>query len=360
MEEFDYLIIGAGPTGSFLAEKLANKGFKVGLFDKKKIIGKPVQCTGLLTNEITKFVDINNDFLINETFKLKINSKNESATINSHEYVVDRFKFDNYLLKKAKEAKAKIFLNNEFKGFKKNKLIFSKKSFKSKKIIGCDGPNSAVNKEFKINKNLNFFLGKQFVIKSKFFEKNSYETYFEEEFNDFFAWKVPISKKIVRIGVASTNMKSVNDKLDFLIKSKKIKGKIIEINAGLIPIFNPFNSNYKKINNLSVYLLGDAGGIVKATTGGGIIPSFKSINDSLNSIIKNKPINLLKTKAELITHLLIHNKISKFNDKKYDELIKELKKNEIKKIISSINRDNALKLGFKTISKNPNLIRFIF
>ncbi|MDD4353671.1 MAG: NAD(P)/FAD-dependent oxidoreductase, partial [Candidatus Nanoarchaeia archaeon] len=62
MKEFDYLIVGAGPAGSYLAEKLAIKGFNVGLCDKKKIIGEPVQCTGLLTKEIEKYADVNNDF----------------------------------------------------------------------------------------------------------------------------------------------------------------------------------------------------------------------------------------------------------------------------------------------------------
>jgi digeranylgeranylglycerophospholipid reductase len=357
MKKFDYIIIGAGPSGSYLAEKLASKGFNVGLCDKKKIIGKPLQCTGLLTKELEKFVDVKENFVKNVTNKVNLFSKNESLSIKSKEYVVDRFKFDNYLLKKAKNSGVKIFLNNEFKGVKKNKVILSNNTLKTKTLIGCDGPLSKVNKHFNIIKNMKYFLGKQYIIKNKT-NINNYKVYFDEKFKDFFAWSVPVTKKLSRVGIASKEMNNVNNKLDYFIKSRKIKGKIIETNAGLIPLFNPFNSNYKKINDLNIYLFGDASGLVKATTGGGLIPAFKSINESMKNIILNKKLNLFESKKELLIHLFVHKIMCKFKDNDYDSILKDANSRNIKTSIENINRDNLSKLAFKIFVRNPHLIKY--
>lgn len=357
MKEFDYLIIGAGPAGAYLAEKLAIKGFNVGLCDKKRVIGKPIQCTGLLTDELEKFVNVKEDFVKNVTHKIVLNSKNESITIKSKEYVVDRFEFDNYLLNRAKNAGAKLFLGNELKGVKNNTVILSNNSFKTKTLIGCDGPNSKVNKHFNIIKDMKYFLGKQYVMKTKN-NLDSYNVYFDEKFKDFFAWSVPVTKNVSRVGIASKNMCSVNEKLDYFINSRKIKGEIIETNAGLIHVFNPLNSNYKKTKDLTVYLYGDASGLVKATTGGGIIPAFKSIDESINSIISNKKPLLFNSKKELTLHLLIHKIMCNFNNKDYDSIIKDAKSSSIKKSLESINRDNFAYLAFKIFMKNPYLIKY--
>ncbi|MDD4353065.1 MAG: NAD(P)/FAD-dependent oxidoreductase, partial [Candidatus Nanoarchaeia archaeon] len=282
---------------------------------------------------------------------------NESLIINSKEYVVDRFLFDNYLLNRAKNAGTKIMLGNEFIGEKNGKIILNKFSAKTKTIIGCDGPSSLVNKHFGIIKNMNYFLGKQYVIKAKS-NADAYSVYFDEFFKDFFAWKVPVSGNCVRIGVASKDMSSVNKKLEYFMNSLKIKGKILETNAGLIPLFNPFNSNFIKKNDLNVYLYGDACGLVKATTGGGIIPAFKSIDESLINIVNNNSPNLLNSKKELLVHLLCHKIMCNFKNKDYDSLIKDAKSSSIKNALEKINRDNLALLAAKIFIKNPKLLKY--
>ena len=204
---------------------------------------------------------------------------------------------------------------------------------------------------------MKYFLGKQYVMKTKT-NLDSYNVYFDEFFHDFFAWSVPAAKNISRVGVASKDMASVNEKLDYFTKSRKIKGKIIETNAGLIPLFNPFNSNYAKTDDLAVYLFGDASGMVKATTGGGIIPAFKSINESMKSIVSSKKPQLFGLKKELAFHLLAHKTMCKFKDKDYDSIINDAKSSSIKKSLEKINRDNFASLSIDIFMKNPKLLKY--
>jgi flavin-dependent dehydrogenase len=285
-----------------------------------------------------------------------INSKNNSIIIKSKEYIVDRFKFDNYLLDEAENEGAIVSLGNEFLGCKDGKIILSKGAIKSKAIIGCDGPLSRVNDSFGIIKSRKYFLGKQYVLKLKS-DDDIYRTYFGEEFEDFFAWQVPVSKSISRVGIASMNHKSVNSKLNYFLRSKKINGKIIETNAGLIPLFNPIDKCYVHDKSMHAYLFGDASGLVKATTGGGIIPAFKAIDESFNDVINLKAPKVSSIKKELLLHLLVHNILEKYSDKDYDSLLSDCADKKIKGIIEGINRDNMSKMAVKLFFAKPSLIK---
>jgi len=345
MKEADYLIVGAGPAGSYLAEKLALKGFKVILADKKKTVGKPVQCTGLITEELKKYVDISEGFVKNVTKKVEIYSKNESFAVNSKEYIIDRFEFDNYLLGKSEDAGAKILLGSEFLGEKNGKIIMSKESI------------TARTKCFGLIKRMNYFLGKQYLIRMRS-SPEAYKVYFDEKFRDFFAWIVPVSKTVSRVGIASKDMPSVNEKLKYFMNSRKIKGKILETNAGLIPLFNPLNSNHVKRLGMNVYLFGDASGLVKASTGGGIIPAFNSIDKSLPEIILGRTPKLLGIKKELILHLIAHNIMGNFKDTDYDSLITDAKDSRVKSVIEKISRDNFGLMALKLFLKKPGLVKY--
>src|SRR3982750_4784906 len=52
-ERFDILIVGAGPAGSFAAEKLAERGVRVALFDGRPA-GEPKACGGGVTSKALK------------------------------------------------------------------------------------------------------------------------------------------------------------------------------------------------------------------------------------------------------------------------------------------------------------------
>src|SRR5215218_6252811 len=52
-EEFDVLIVGAGPAGSFAAEKLARAGVRVALFDGRPA-GEAKACGGGVTSKALK------------------------------------------------------------------------------------------------------------------------------------------------------------------------------------------------------------------------------------------------------------------------------------------------------------------
>ena len=71
-------IIGAGPVGSYSAYLLAKKGKEVSVFEEHKDIGLPIQCTGIVTNEIQKIIHLDSETIVNNVTKARIFSNNKN------------------------------------------------------------------------------------------------------------------------------------------------------------------------------------------------------------------------------------------------------------------------------------------
>ena len=329
-------IIGAGPAGSYLASLLDDE---VKLFDYKENIGKPIQCTGVLTNKFQDYIK-EKKFIVNKIYNIELNSKNEKYTIKlkKPEFIINRYEYDNYLLDKAIYKGVKFYPKHKFDNFKNNKIYFSNnKKVKTDILIGADGPTSKVNKIINIQNNKKYLIGKQIKVKYKT-EPNTYKVYFN--IPDFFSWIVPENENTARIGCASSS--NVNQHFDNFIKKLNIKKEnIIEYQGALIPIYNP-KQKYQKENT---YLIGDAGSIIKNISGGGLLPSIKSSHALANSLNKNK--NYKKELSKNVSKSLnlnyfTRNILNKFNEKDYDKLIKILKEYKIEKL----DRDNLNYLDF--------------
>ena len=96
-----------------------------------------------------------------------------------------------------------------------------------------------------------------------------------------FAWVVPESKQIARIGLIARQKAGMLFK-DFITDriGKNYKTKIIELQGGLSPVYNPKVQTQKD----NVYLVGDAASMVKATTAGGIVQGLIGAEALVNSI----------------------------------------------------------------------------
>jgi len=353
------VIIGAGPIGCFLGGLLAKAGKEVSIYEEHGVIGKPVHCTGIVTEELGKIIQLKKEFIVNKIEKVRVFSKNNKIEFPINDIVLNRAKFDSYLAKTAKKYGAKIYIDHQFIGIRGNKAVLADKNNKiikveAEAIIGADGPLSEVAKANKMFGKRKFFFGMQARIKGNY-ELDCYEAYFGSICPGFFAWILPESKKIARIGVAArTNAKEIFKRF---LDVKGIKEKeIIDFQAGLIPIFN------KKITvqRGNVFLVGDAACHVKATTGGGLVPGFKAAKKLANCILHKKDYKkeLKAVNKELALHLKIRQIIDRFSDKDYNKLIKLMKNKKIMRALSKYNRDNPKKIVLKAILAEPSIILY--
>lgn len=336
-------IIGGGPVGLYTGYLLSKKGFNVTLFEEHKVIGKPVACSGLLTQKIKEY-DINlKNCTVNVFKSVCIHSKNVDVAFKNNDILVDRFLFDNEIRQMAESQGVKIKFGKRQAGKKEKGDI----------LIGADGPLSNVAKLSGLWNNRKFYTGMQGIARSNF-NSNNYDTYFDNNsVSDFFWWSIPESNKLSRVGIASKQ----NTKQKYCALSKKFNLSFVI--AGLIPIYKPFCkcSNVK----LNTYLVGDAACLLKNTTGGGIISGIESAKIVCKAISENKNYDflLLNLHKQLTLHYLIRRMLDNFSDKDYDLLFSYLKQNKIKKTIDNIDREKPLPSLMSIAFSEPRLARFI-
>jgi geranylgeranyl reductase family protein len=351
-------IIGAGPTGSYCAYLLAKNGFEVNLYEEHPKVGLPVQCTGIVTKNLFKYVPKSKNFIINKFEKVQtVAPNNDYAEIPIEEYLLDRTKFDNYILNKAADNGAQIHYNHKFKQLKNNKAILKTKqgliSNKFNFLIGADGPNSTVAKQANLYNNRDFLIGMQARVRGHF-NKNTFTTFFGNRLTpNFFAWVVPESTTTARVGLATKN--NTHNHFQFFLKS--LNFQILEYQGGLIPIYN----HKQKLKKDNIYLIGDAATLTKATTGGGLVTGLESARLAAVSIIKNKNYEkeMKKTRFNLKIHKKVRKTLNNFNDKDYIKLINIMKKKKIQNILKKENRDFPLKMLLKLAIKEPRLLCFL-
>lgn len=338
------IIVGGGPIGLFLASKLKESV----LLDKKPKIGIPTRCTGILTDDINKFIkqkDIKK-VLKNKITKIEIKGPNKSLEINiKPNYIICNQTFEEMLAEKATNNSCEIktstkYLKSDEKGHHiKNIKTGKSEILKSDKLIGCDGPLSEVSKQHNLDKHKLNYIGHQVTIKVK--KEHENKIVFFPHIGHY-AWYVPESEKTARVGVC-TNIKGGRAVFDGFLK--KFPGKVISNQSGIIPTFQPKRKTYLKTKHHEVTLIGDSAGHIKNTTGGGIIPGFKAAQHYFENHDNNTQNKELR--RELYAHFLVHNLVSKCNNKEWDQIIEATEKN--KAVLEEINRDNLKAIARKVL-----------
>jgi digeranylgeranylglycerophospholipid reductase len=353
-------IIGCGVAGSYLACILAKQGKDVTIIEEHNKIGAPVQCTGIVTGSVEKFVKLPNKVIANRCSKVIVASKNNSIILDIGEIVLWRNKFDEYIADMAADEGVKLLLNHKFLKFngknsikikdkKNNKL----KEIKSGIIIGADGSSSAVAKASGLA-NTKFYIGMQARVRLKT-DTDAFETHFGSDFPNFFGWVVPESENTVRLGLAA--FRNTKEHFYRFLKKRTGKKKIISWQSGIIPLYNP----KQVIQKGNIYLIGDAASQVKATTGGGIIPSLKAAHTLCDCIVNNKNYNeefRKQSGKELSVHLKIRNTLNRFSDKDYDYLLKLMSQEKVKEILKKYDRDTPIPLVTELLLKEPKFLLF--
>lgn len=235
-------IIGGGICGLYLAWKLSEKGHNVTLFEKKERIGQEV-CSGLFSERILKFIPESQKLIQNKISSVLLHFPKKTIVVKFSKkfFVMSHFELDKLVAGLAQKSGAKLFLNHNInempKGFDK--------------IIGCDGANSFVRRSLGLPE-LKYRLGILGLT------ENCSRLAGQEQFSvqvwpskTGFSWKIPKGDKIEYGGIG----------LSFENRKSRI------IPQGLII---PKDS--------SITLCGDAAGLTKPWSGGGVVWGLTAAN----------------------------------------------------------------------------------
>jgi len=286
----DVLVVGGGPAGSNAA-RYAAKGADVLVIEKKKEIGSPVQCAEGVSEGLFQRLDMKQDkrFISTKIDFVKLISPNGTVIkLDSDKIkymkggmVLDREVFDKAIAKEAARSGADFLMKTRFISAKRTGNGVSVKAkhmnediqIDAKIVIGADGPPSIVARS----------LGMDTTVPLRYMESGiqylmtpmEVEPCIELFFGDCYApggysWVFPKGDDQANVGLGILPSKAKNTAqyyLDKFVERPRFKkAKIVEVNAGAIPVNGPLKEPY--MDNL--LLVGDAGRFVNPITGGGI------------------------------------------------------------------------------------------
>lgn len=351
------VIVGGGPVGLYCAYliKKQNPRVCVTLLEKNKDIGKSSCCSGHISISgyrnlyLSSLLNLDK-FLVNKIRGAYIFGPNKAklkvCTEKFQTFLIDRENFEKELFYLAKDIGVDIKLNQKVSFINDEEIVIDDKqankyiAIKYDFLIGADGPNSIVRESFSDKKDLSDYIIAYQATAEGEFSKDMVSVYFGEFSKDFFGWVIPISRTQAEIGVGTNITQNPKLAFDMFLEKSALNIKNIEFNcSGIIPITNLKNKTFVEKNKL---LIGDAGSLVKATTGGGLIFGLLSAEEVANTIalrfkdfkeIENYNKLLSKHLSNLNLHYKLHKYLVSKTPEELDNMLLKLKDSGIEKFL---------------------------
>lgn len=286
--DYDAIVIGAGPAGLLSASEIAKRGYDVRVVEEHKVIGEPDHCAGLLSTSGLKRLGMRvPENIIQNTVSGAIIYSPSGHSIKIERgkreaKVIDRRKFDAWLANKAMDSGAIItldtrvselfFQDNHIHGIRtKSDEIME---LRAKVFVIAEGSRCRLSGSIglPVVKRSSKYPAYQYEVSQADIDDEFVEMFYGQNIAPgFFAWIIPLGEGRARVGIAARNKSKI--RLDALIQhhkiiSKRLHGARIDRSlGGIVLVGLPII----RMTNRNALAVGDTAGIVKATTGGGVI-----------------------------------------------------------------------------------------
>ena len=288
-KECDIVVVGAGPAGS-IAAYTAAPHCDVIVVEKRAHIGVPKQCAeGTSETALKKLnIPINPQWVARKIefgrlispSRIKVDLKDKRMEKLKFGYILDRKKFDKGLAEMAARAGADMHLRTVYKGMvKKDGYVLVKVrqfnediTIKAKVVIAADGLVSAVAKDFGIDSTMKLrHLESCCQYEMTGVEREDcIELYFGNNIAPKgYAWVFPKHDDTANVGIGILPTKVTYPAkyyLDKFVAWLGLEGKVVEVNAGGVPVSGPLKKTYAD----NLLIVGDAAHMANPVSGGGI------------------------------------------------------------------------------------------
>ena len=280
---YDVLVIGGGPAGLYAAYCLAKAGRRVAVFEEHSEIGRPLHCTGLLAVESFSRFTLPEDAILGTLRSARLHSPSgyllSLASAQDETVILDRPSFDRGLADQAVRAGVDLFLGHRIKTLHRVRggvVAGSSSSIGEGRLTRGALVVLATGAAYHLHQDLDLGLPSHFVqtaqVEVDFADDRDVEVYFGREVAPgSFAWIVPFRRggaSKARIGLLAS--RDAGGYLDRFLRSPKVASRTLpgrpwHYRRRPIPL-RPIQRTYAE----RVLVVGDAAGLVKPTTGGGI------------------------------------------------------------------------------------------
>ncbi len=382
--DYDFVVIGAGPVGSLLAQRLTQGGASVLIIEEHAQIGRPFQCAGLVNPEAMEIVGLH-DTVLTPIWGARIHGPSgEVVSIGSTDTVrtwsVCRKLFDESILESAVDSGADLWLSSSPISAEQDDSEVSikistpdgEKTVRCSMLCGADGAHSWVRRRFRMGRPKEMIVGFQIEVSGYVGEEGKLDMYTGSEIAPgFFAWAIP-SGDTTRIGVWSKaellEGKSPEQLLKTLMYNSQWSHRFSDCRevgrfCGPVP-----SGLVKRPLKGRVMLFGDAAGLCKPTTGGGIGPGFKHVETMISDLLRRVEGELTQVQLDSIVaekHKSIRKDqgrakalrdafLTQMGDEELDQVFSVWSKPEVTELINEVGEiENPIPLGIQMLREVP-------
>jgi len=279
----DVLIVGAGPAGLYAAERLARAGAHVLVCEEHATIGDPVHCTGILAADSFQALDLPDSATLNTLTVARFVSPSgvtvSYGTDAPLATVIDRPQFDRALASRARAAGTVIETGARVVTFETGRngvtAIAGDQQIRARLGILACGAHYSVQRRFGLGLPTAYLQTAQRELAAR--QTPGVELHFGRGVApDGFAWAVPVVRPdglYVRVGVMAS--------ADVLGGYARMLARVAD-RWGIVDDGVPPRQKILPLGSIDrtyadrLLVIGDAAGLVKPTTGGGIHYSMVS------------------------------------------------------------------------------------
>jgi geranylgeranyl reductase family protein len=297
--KYDVIVVGGGPGGLSAAIHLAEKGLKVKVFEKKKLLGKPVRCGEYfpVKEEMAKLLPRVKCIDIIDAPEDSIDSKCKSIRLVSprgHEfefpfeaYILDRHIFETHLGDVARSNGADIDVGVQAHYYPETEggwvgptretadhgeIIVAADGYPSETAERAGLPEREYAGPYAVATNIEYLMTDLAV------EEDVAELYMDPRYSPGgYGWIIPKGHRRANVGIGIREPYvrrewQIRDLLAGFIEKNKVAakrlkgGKTSSLIADSLPVDGPLRRTYSD----RVMAVGDAAGMVMPTNGGGI------------------------------------------------------------------------------------------
>ena len=281
----DVAIIGGGPGGMSAARRLAADGWSVTVIEEHDRVGTPVHCTGVLAEDVIASMDLPAEAVLNPLstvrFVAPAGHSFDYTTATTEAVVIDREVFDVAMSRRAEAAGAVIMRGVRVTAIDPDDAgvtitLSTDAPMRARAVILACGANYGFQKRLGLGMPSTFLPSAQMELPAD--RPGDVEIHFGSEIAPKgFAWAVPVRRThgtFARIGVMadgdagacfSKMLSRVQQRWEVSVPDT------LAPRRRMLPL-----SSVKRTYTDRVLAVGDAAGLVKPTTGGGIYYSVVS------------------------------------------------------------------------------------